>query len=487
MDKAEVSADLLNGIWKFFASVRLTVVLLLTLAATSIIGTVIPQNQDPSAYYQAFGDFLFRLFSILDFFDMYHSWWFQLLLFLLTVNVIVCSVDRLSATWKIVFARKPKFNLNRFRNMKNRVEFSVARPSEKVAPAAEALVSRKFNYHVEQASESGIVFFAEKWRWTRLGVYIVHSSIVLLLIGGIIGSMFGFEGYVNIAEGESTGTIRLRNSGEAVQLGFEIRCDDFDVSFYDSGMPKEFRSSLTIIEGGNTVLSRDILVNHPLRFKGINIFQSSYGELPPAQQPMLSDAEITLNFASKETGMVYTRKGRIGQTLEIPENLGSLQLKEFKPNYDFRGTELGATLIASLTQKDGTQVDVILPVKFPSFDRMSQMFDSRRSDAVMISLAGSQAEMPGAQAKRYYTGLQVTKDPGVALVYIGFVMMLAGCVVTFFMSHQQVCVELTPARNKTRIAVSGTANRGKFGMERKVDGIGKKLVSMAETSTEEDQ
>ncbi|MFZ1200677.1 MAG: cytochrome c biogenesis protein ResB, partial [Desulfobacterales bacterium] len=61
-----------HGLWGFFASVKLTVVLLLTLAATSIIGTLVPQNESPENYRRAFGDFFYRLFETLDVFDMYH-------------------------------------------------------------------------------------------------------------------------------------------------------------------------------------------------------------------------------------------------------------------------------------------------------------------------------------------------------------------------------------------------------------------------------
>lgn len=93
-----------SKIWDFFSSVKLTIVLLLSLAATSIVGTLIPQNQDPTAYFQAFGAYLFRLFNILDLFDMYHSWWFQLLLLLLTINIIVCSIDRMSSNRRLFFS-----------------------------------------------------------------------------------------------------------------------------------------------------------------------------------------------------------------------------------------------------------------------------------------------------------------------------------------------------------------------------------------------
>jgi len=488
MKKKQTESDAtLNSIWEFFSSLRLTIVLLLTLAITSVIGTVLPQNESPEAYRQAFGDAGYSLFSFLGLFDMYHSWWFLLLLVLLAVNVVICSINRLSVLWKVIFTREPKFSIDAFKNIKSRVEFKVPRDSETMISAVDAYLSRHYGYRIQQSSESGTVFFAEKWRWSRLGVYIVHLSIVLLLVGAIIGSIWGFDAYVNIPEGESISAVRLINNGKSQELGFSIRCNDFDVSFYDSGMPKEFRSSLSILEGNETILTRDILVNKPLRFRGINIFQSSYGEMPPSGQPKTSPGSITLNITSKETSETYPLETGIGQTLQLPEGLGTLQLKELKPNYDYRGNDLGPTLLGTMIQKDGVQVALILPVNFPNFDRMIQRFDPARSDAVLISVADIRNEAGGVLGKRYFTGLQVTKDPGVGVVYAGFILLLAGCAVAFFMSHQRVCIEISPMKNKTGIAVSCRTNKGKLGMRRKAEEIMEKLQTVAKVPAEGDQ
>ena len=67
-------------------------------------------------------------------------------------------------------------------------------------------------------------------------------------------------------------------------MGFTIRNEDFDVSFYDTGAPKEFRSSLTILENDQPVVKKDIIVNDPLRYKGISIFMASYGEMAPEKE-----------------------------------------------------------------------------------------------------------------------------------------------------------------------------------------------------------
>lgn len=472
MDNREIpdGASKPHGLWGFFASVKLTVALLMTLAATSIIGTLIPQNENPENYRRAFGDFFYRLFETLDVFDMYHSWWFQLLLLLLTINIIVCSVNRLSATWKIIFVKQPQVNMARFRGDKHRINRKDPRPPEELRPVIEGFVARKFGYHRCDATAEGFFCFAEKWRWTRLGVYIVHASVIILLIGGLLGSLFGFEAFVNIAEGETTRTVLLRNSGKPVDLGFDIRCEDFDVSFYPSGMPKEYRSRLSIVENGREVLQKDILVNHPLRYKGINFFQSSYGEVPAELQMSAAPEEIALSFTSKETGMVYNKKVHIGERITIPEELGQFEIAEFKAAYDFRGRELGPTLIGRLTQKNGVVVEVLLPFKFPGFDRMSPMINPQRSDAVLIALDETNPP-PGSQTKRYYTGLQVTRDPGVWVVYSGFILMIIGCIITFFMSHQRLGIEVVRSGRQSLVSAAGTANKNKLGMRRKVGDI----------------
>jgi len=91
-------------IWKFFTSVKLAVVLLIILAIVSVIGTVIQQNEAPERYLQEYSKATVDLFEILGFFDMYHTWWFVLLLFLLTANLTVCTLDRFPHTWKIIKA-----------------------------------------------------------------------------------------------------------------------------------------------------------------------------------------------------------------------------------------------------------------------------------------------------------------------------------------------------------------------------------------------
>jgi cytochrome c biogenesis protein len=363
--------------------------------------------------------------------------------------------------------RRPRFSLSRFQRRGNRNDFFIEKRPGELKDAYKRLIMRRFRHVQTENAEGGFTLFAEKWRWTRLGVYIVHSSVILLLFGGLVGSLFGFEGFVNIPEGETVDTIRLRNTGALKRLDFSVRCDDFSISFYDTGQPKEYRSRLSVIEDGTVVFQRDIIVNDPLRYKGINLFQSSYGEMQPQMQaePKAAPEAVTLSFSSAASGLVYHREMAIGDAVDLPEQAGRFTLVAYQPRSDYMGQPLGAALVGRLEPETGVPVDVLLPLNFPNFDKMRK---GQWVVSILAASGGSEAA-PASPAKRYYTGLQVTRDPGVWIVYAGFILMILGCFITFFMAHQQVCVHVSARDAGSRVWVAGIANRNKMTMARRVE------------------
>ncbi|MFZ5569932.1 MAG: cytochrome c biogenesis protein ResB [Thermodesulfobacteriota bacterium] len=569
-------------IWNFLASVRLTVTVLLSLAATSVIGTLIPQNAEADWYFHQYGETFFRLFSRLQLFDMYHAWWYQALIVLLVVNIIVCSIDRFSSVWKIVFVESPKFNIEQFRRQKEAQTYNVSASLEILQERYERYIGRRFRYHRVETMEKAVCILAERGRWTRFGVYGVHLSVVLMLIGALIGLVGGFDGTVNIPEGETVNAVRLTSGNKVQPLEFSVRCEDFDVSFYENGVPKEYRSRLSIIENNQTVLQKDIIVNDPLRYKGINIFQSSYGKVPPKEMTVrltsvssgeetevaarmgepiqlpnqqgalviqefksaymykghrlgetfigvwtppsgepvevimpypfpeydIHDPEelrrmsafqasgrrsagisapddpqrkIGLEFASRSSGMTYSRSVSPGERVEIPEGQGTFVITGIEESYAFMGNPIGQAVLGRIERDSREPETVVLPVRFPNFDKM------RKGDMVISIVEPQETSAETnmvlsvtAYSETYYTGLQVTKDPGVAMVYLGFIFMILGSYVTFFTSHQRVCIELTPAGKNTRVLVSGTANKNKLGMQRLVENLSRRLRRLDE-------
>ncbi len=558
-------------VWNFFTSVKLSVVVLLSLAFTSIIGTFIPQNATSEWYHAKFGEKLYHMFQFFDIFDMYHSWWFKFLLLMLTINIVICSINRLKSTWKIIFVKPPKFNRTRLKKLPKPQEFTVHSSAENLIGPYENILAKAYGIHQTDKDDDGLYLYTEKGRWTRLGVYLVHLSILLLIAGSLLGSIFGFEGFVNIPEGESTDSINLRNSNKTVHLDFTVRCDDFDVSFYDTGAPKMYRSSLSVFENNNTVVQKDIIVNDPLRYKGINFFQSSYGTGQPK--------DVYVQLFNRKTGKVFNKKTAIGQKFELPDGQGNFFLKEFHPSYHFKGHNMGKAFTGILYSDKEETIDVIIPFPFPELDpenpmsvKMLDMYQTQRSSMdlskkIPITFTSAKTGMqylkevgikkrvklpenlgsflltgavdsfqymgqkfaekaftgkltpvkgettdiiiplryPGFDKMRggdvflsvsdlnkdkktsdfvvsvtdysgaYYTGLQVTKDPGVPVVYAGFIFMIIGCYITFFMSHQTLCVQLKKDNNKTKVIIRGTSNKNKLGMENQVKRLAKRL------------
>ena len=100
----------MDRVWDFFISVKLAIVTLIVLASTSILGTIIEQNQPPEKYHKIYEDWAFALLDRLNMFDMYHSVWFLLMLVLFTVNLSCCTIDRFPKMLKVV--RNPRTKLD---------------------------------------------------------------------------------------------------------------------------------------------------------------------------------------------------------------------------------------------------------------------------------------------------------------------------------------------------------------------------------------
>src|SRR5690242_3398340 len=191
---ATTDRSFINTVWDFFCSLKLTIFLLISLALTSIIGTIIPQGQIPPEYIAQISNIKLQIYTKLGFFDMYHSWWFITLLYIFSLNLVSCSIKRLPHVFK--FISEPATVLGEgMRNsfsLKKEVPFSAAvdAGSGKIAE----FLGKEFATPIVTEHNGEYHLFAQKSAWCRLGVYVVHFSILVIFVGAIIGSLFGFKG-----------------------------------------------------------------------------------------------------------------------------------------------------------------------------------------------------------------------------------------------------------------------------------------------------
>jgi len=443
-----------NVVWSFLSSVKLTIVLLILLAIVCIVGTVIPQEQGAVEFAKTLSPAMFRFLSTLQLFDMYNAPWFRLLIAFLALNLIVCSINRFPTTWKRFSAKPAPDRSKPFENNTLDDFLEVTVNGDKASGRVEKILKSGYKNVRRKTSEGNYFFYGEKGSLSHFGVYVVHLSVLLILVGGLMGSFFGFEAYVNILEGEKTDRVIIRKTMRPLNLGFEVRCDKFSVDFYKTGAPKEFKSNLTFLVNGKAVRKNALLVNHPVEFGGITFYQASYGSV--------ADKEARLRIDRKSNKPVSSEKTVKGNTsYPLPGGEGTYQVVDMRNDI----MHLGPAVLISIKPKTGNPLEFwvfknydAVRKKLPPPMLASPKFNPEAFSPYRFSLTGLKT--------LYYTGLQANRDPGVPIVWAGCFLMVSGLFVTFFMSHKRMWVRVLDQGARAKIEVAGTTNKNPVGLQK---------------------
>lgn len=442
-----------NPLWNILKSVRLTLFLLALLAAASIIGTLIGGQ---------------------DGIGIYHSLWFRLIIFCLAVNLIVCSIDRFPAALR-------RFRLtpapDRTKVFEDATPRSISLPGagvEKVSSTVQGYLRSRFNKMAVKDSVGASFIYCEKGRFSLFSVYLVHLSVLFILIGAIIGSIFGFDGYVYIPEGGSRDRFFTINKEgyNYWDLGFSVQCEKFLIDYYEkdhSEAVKEYRSDLNFFVDNKKVLSKSLLVNHPIKFMGVTFYQADYD--------YLFGDKIVLKITDDEKGdeetAIVLEKGK---DVTLPDNKGEVTLSEIKENLM---DMMGPAALINIKSPDGQETPIwlfpdmdFIKGRFPEILEFSQKFNPSAYSPFTFELDEIET-IP-------YTVLQVARDPGVPLVFIGFILIVVGLFLTFFASHRRFWIRVTDERGEVKINLAGTANKNQVGMERELDRLLIKLKAATE-------
>jgi len=416
-------------LYDHLSSVRLTILLCIALALASVLGTLLPQNQQHEHYVQRYGSTLARLLETLGLFDLYHSAWFVGLLSLLALNLTVCTMRRLPTVWRAVRRDLQPPTLEALKNWKQVSAVAFEANPEGVDKALREAAGRLFR-RPRYSTRDGIRFYgAQRGRFSRFGPYVTHASVLLILLGAVIGSLAGFKGFVIVGEGGTFDAVELQPSGVLRPLGFTVHCTRFIMTSYPDGTPKEYRSEIVIRDGQGRIL-RDgpVRVNHPLSYNGITFYQSSYQSIP----------EVTFSVRENATGRATTVTAKLNSPFPVgPEGRTRAMLLSFDPDFQMpqemahllqaprRGMGPAAQLV--MLKERGTQEVFWVFKNFPDFNK-------GKEDTYSFEIA---------DYKMYtYTGLQVVKDPGTPVIWAGCVLMVLGFLLSFFFDHEIIWIAL---------------------------------------------
>ena len=289
------SFDLVDALWRALCSLKLALFLILAISAASVAGALlmqVPGSLTAAEYaqwldrlrprYGAFAD----IFSALGLLNVFGSWWFRGLLGLLGVSVVICTLDRWPRTWRAI--RRPNVRTQDafFAKAANRATFGEEALTVAEAASAVENVLRARGYRVRRENEGDAShLYADRNWFGRLGSFLNHLALVLILAGAVVGGLFGFRDRdFAVPEGST------RAVGHDTKLSLKV--ESFVDEYYPEGPPKDFRSEVVLYDGGAEVKRGTIRVNEPLAYDGIRFYQSFFGPAVVLQVKTL-DGKLT--------------------------------------------------------------------------------------------------------------------------------------------------------------------------------------------------
>jgi len=540
------TTDYLKPIILRLSSMSLAITLLTVLALASVIGTVLLQNQDQTDYLQQFGPIWYWVFRSLGLFDMYHTWWFLSILGFLMMSLSTCLWRNVPRFLKEMRSSKVALSDNAMKHMKHAHHWAIKNQS--VENVLDVAKGRLKDWKIREEQRGDVSYIrADKGSKHKWGYICVHSAMLVILIGGWMSVQFGFRGNMNVGVGakESEISFLKGTSTEYMKMPFEVRCNDFFIDFYPNGMPKEFKSNLTIIDGGKEVVTSDIIVNEPLYYKGVRIYQASFGDggsnihlkllkLDGSGDIDHIDTKIYTTFKDKDTGITLEMTDFRPYNVENMAEAG--QAKDFQdlgPSVDFvmRGPGLKPVKIRSFQnafELDGENRGNFMQVSFsgdakefqsmalgldmsnPQEWKLLQRFMIHLGDvgvdlknkqkanmhafkAAMDDVFGKGNRPDNFQAmamrvlqavqviprlpwpyipvlddydQKYYTGLQLARDPGMNVVWTGSALLVIGLCMMLYVSHRKLWLIVRRKGNDVSISFVGLSNRNPLNFDR---------------------
>jgi len=418
---------------------------LIILAAASILGTLIPQGRSLEEYAARYGT-LSTLFIRLQLTGLYHSIWYLALLGLFALNIIVCTLERLSPKWRR--ATKPhlavdpkslaalKANIRLKRN---------AQVAEVQAEVTTLLAKARYKVRTETQGPRTSVL-ARKRIGGIFGSDIVHLGLLVIIAGGILSGVTSIRANLDLKEGDVK---------RVPKAGFEVRLDKFTTEYYPDGSVKAWKSDLTVLEKKTPVLSKTIAVNRPLTYKGYSFYQTSYG--------WNWDSPAVEIWAKSKSDPAYLKK----MTLKVGERAlledkgqTTIAVQRFLPDFvlgesnqpENRSDQPNnpAALIEGFRGADKIFSGWIF-ANYPDFAQMHAANEKDKSAESDLAF-----ELKKFEAGQFSV-LEAAKDPGANLIWIGCALLMLGLGLAFYWPTWEIKAVIEESQGKIELVAGGVA------------------------------
>ena len=460
-----------NKLYDTLSSVKTGVFLIIVVGIFSAIGTVILQRptSEPEDLKRNYSPETLLWLDRLGLTDIFHSWWFLVLLVLFCVCLIFVSLDRWPNAWK-VYSKPVRFATAPFRaGLPFTAKFPVVDGPAALGVAEKILSKAGYSPEkVSEGSESGL--FAERQKFSVFAVYIVHLSLLLIFAGYIVDGIVGYRGNIQVPEGQVRNVIELRDNkggNSKKTLPFSIRCDAAGMDAYADGSPKKWWSKLALLEDGREVVSKTIIVNDPLTYKGIRIYQASMGQSGTLISMKLAATPVAGGEPELVTiGMGQSVKLQDGESLSILRWVPDAYVQDdqvFQRSDEFQNFAFQLGLTAANGQ---TKSLWMFPIQQNSTKGQKAAYEFAVTEEPKMA---------------QYTGLEVSHQPGQFGVWAGVVVMAFGLIIAFYTQHTRVWAVIIESESGKQLWVGGTTNKNRDRFQTKFEKIKAELAKELNT------
>ena len=408
--------------FRSLADLRFAITILLIIASFSIIGTVIEQDQSIETYKlnypitnRVFGFLSWDIILKFGFDHIYKTWWFITFIILFGISLLTCTILQQLPALKI--SRRCQF----FRTTQ---QFQRLKISTKL----KNYNFQKFLFKIKQTQYSIFqqknIIYAYKGLIGRIAPIIVHFSMILILIGTVIGAVNGFKAQEIVPKTETFHIQNILSNGQFTSIPkVSTRINDFWITYTKQTTINQFYSDISILNiEGNEIERKTIFVNSPARYRGINYYQTDWNliglRIKNEQSQFLQYPLINLGNAQNKIWITW-----IPDNLELKQGIILLidNLQGYCSIYNEFGQFLG-----------NLEINETFKNNFP---------------ITLVDILSS-------------TGLQIKTDPGIPLIYTGFFFLMVSTLISYI-TYSQIWV----IKDNKKMFIGGNTSRATFDFE----------------------
>ena len=409
-------------LFRLVADLRFSIFILLLISFFSILGTVIEQDQSLEVYKTnypltnpSFGILTWDRIIQFGLDHVYKTWWFFTLIFFFGLSLVSCTFLQQLPSLKI--ARRCQFfrttgqfsRLKIFTTLKN---FSFNQILSRI---------KKNQYSIFQQKN---IIYCYKGLIGRIAPILVHFSMILVLLGTIIGSLFGFKAQEIVPKTESFHIQNVLNNGQLTIIPkTSARINDFWITYTQSQTVSQFYSDISILNSkGNETKRKTISVNYPLIYNNVYYYQTDWNliglRFQNEKNEIIEYPLINLLNNQNKAWLTWISNNQSlnDGNIAIVDNLEGY-CSIYNENGEFLGNlELNETI-------------------------------NFKSPLTLVEIISS-------------TGLQIKTDPGIPVIYSGFFFLMLSTLISYI-TYSQIWI----IQENQKLFIGGTTNRALFDFE----------------------